>query len=121
AADAGGVRFRVVGFRGFNAGAGFDRVGQFFPVHSVEDDRVARVGVTLDFADLRGRPGDAGPPFGRVLVVPQRLVVVGDLRGARPGVLEAALRQDALVDAGVGVVDLLLHQRAARAARADRE
>ena len=45
--------------------------------------------------------------------------VVDVLLGGAPRVGEAALRQDPLVDAGIGVGDLLLNERAARAAGAD--
>ena len=78
------------------------------------------VGVTFDRRDRVRRPRDAGPPVGRVLGVVAHEVVVHELLAGRPRVGEAAGRQDALVDARVRVGDLLLRERAARAAGADR-
>ncbi len=63
------------------------------------------------------------PPMMRsnLLEVVAQQVVVHHLTGRRPGVRERAGRQDAVIDAGVGVGDPVLRQRAAGAARADRE
>ena len=79
------------------------------------------VGVALDGRHLRRRPYDTRSPGGRVLEVSPGQVIVGQLLTGRPRVGERALGKDALIDAGVGVGDLLLHERAARAAGPDRE
>src|SRR3954471_13803415 len=76
--------------------------------------------MALDRRDLRRGPSDSGPPFQRVLEVPPIEVVGGQLLPRRPRIGERALRQDALVDAGIGVRDLLLDERAAGAPGPDR-
>ena len=78
------------------------------------------VGVTLDRSDVPRRPHDARLPLRRVLFVSPKEVGIVDLCRRRPRVREAALRDDPLVDPGVGVRDLLLRERAARATDADR-
>ena len=76
--------------------------------------------MALDRGDLRRCPDDPGAPLRRVLEVRAVEVVVDQLLAGRPVVGERALGQDPLVDARVGVGDLLLHERSARAAGADR-
>ena len=120
AAHAAGVRLSVVVVLGRDARAAVVRHSQRGPVDRVEHDRVHVVGVTLDRRDRVRRPGDTRPPLRRVLRVKADEVVVDKLLARRPRVREAARRQDALVDAGVGVRHLLLRERAARAAGADR-
>ena len=74
----------------------------------------------FDRGNLRRGPHDPRTPPLRILEVPAREVVRGQLLAGGPGVGERALGQDPLVDAGVGVGHLLLHERAAGAAGADR-
>ena len=78
--------------------------------HGRERDRVARVRVVDHRADLGRGPGVARIPARRILEVLQQHVVVLVLHRRGPSVGEAALRRDALVDAGERVGHLLLHQ-----------
>src|SRR5438045_3308439 len=73
-----------------------------------------------DCGGLVGSRQDSGPPLPGVLEVEPVEVVGRELLPGRPRVREAALRQDPLVDAGVRVRHLLLDERSARAAGADR-
>src|SRR3954469_2769848 len=76
--------------------------------------------MALDGADRQWVPDHARRPGTWVLHVTAQQVVGGQLLTGRPRVREAALRQDPLVDAGIGVGDVLLRERAAGAASADR-
>ena len=120
AAHAAGVRLRVVALGRRHARARIGRVAERCEVERGQLDRVRVVGMALHGSDVERRPGHAGRPLARVLHVVAHHEVVGQLLGGGPGVGEAALRQDALVDPGVGIRHLLLRQRAAGAAGADR-
>ena len=80
AAHASRVGFRVVDFAALHAfAASGGGVGERFPVHGVEDDRVAVVGMPLHGRDLVVRPHDSRPPVFGMLEVLAGEVVVGDL------------------------------------------
>ena len=119
AANPAGVLLRVVGPVGGHAVA--NRVRGALEQPLVRCDRVDRVGPALDRAPLHRRPEDAGAPVRRVLEVQAQQVVVGELRARTHDVRVGACDHEPVVDgARVGVRNGLLHDRAARAAGADR-
>ncbi len=102
------------------AGAGVLRVESRLEQPLVGDDRVDVGEVPLDGRHLRRRPDHAGRPPRRVLEVEPHQVVVGELRAGGQRVGVGAGRDQPLVDAGVGVGDGVLRDRAARASGTDR-
>ena len=110
AADAVRIGLGVVVLLGRDAGATVVGHAERRPVDGVEDDRVDVVGMALDGADRHRVPRHAGRPQRRVLEVATQEVVGGELLARGPRVRERALRQDPLVEAGIGVGDLLLRE-----------
>ena len=86
------------------------------------DPRLANVRAGMAFHRgllVRG-PRDPGRPLGRIVEIVYEQPAVDDLDRGRPRIRERARRQDAVEDAGIVVRGLLLVDRAARAAAADR-
>ena len=122
AADAARVAHRVVALRVGDTRARVRRHGDV-ELGVLGDLRVdVAVHAAEHVAHLRRQPHDAGAdvPLARVAEVGQQQVVVEELRRRAVGVRERARRQQALVEARVGVRHPLLGERAAGAAGPDR-
>ncbi len=119
AAGATRVRRRVVALGGRQPAAGIGRIGDALEQPLVGGDRVDRGEMAVHPRHLRRQPDHSGRPVAGVLEVAAQAVVVGELESRAQRVRVRAAHHEALVDAGVGVGDLLRRHGSARAADAD--